>query len=580
MNMLKHFEFKKLSKRFIFYFITVGLMASLIVGMVSYYVIYNLAVETEVADANNILKELETDIDVILTEKETIAIKFDVNENVQNILSSGQGNDADRFEVYKLVYSNEFMSGNHSLILSDFNGNIYSDFPIDIIQESGIIDKSFKALKERNKTHDWVGINVLENKKVYTYARIVRDLTTSKPLGIIIINLDTHIFSDIFKPFGANQSRRFIMVNHQDTIFYMDDTDNIGQHLDDIFKFKREKETAAYRTAQDMSGKQNLLFSRENKDYTLISEVLREDVFRGASRISLITIIMTGISVAVAIIMSIILALRIVTPINTLIKSMESVHMGNLDVQVQVDTNDEISMLAEYYNSMITRLKKSFEEVYAQQKARRKAEMSSLVAQIMPHFLYNTLSSIIWLANDQRNDEVIEMTDALSKFFRISISKGKTIITIDEELQHVQSYITIQRIRYEDMFSFVMDIDEKIKPYSIPKLVLQPLIENAIYHGIKNMDEKGMIILKGYTEGQDICFEVLDSGNQMTEEKIAFVNEYLQQEKQDKENDNFGIGVWNVNERIKLYCGSGYGLVFSKNKRYTIAKITLPLIEI
>jgi len=577
--MSKHFEFKKLSKRFIFYFITVGLMASLIVGLVSYYVIYNLAVETEVTDANNILKELETNIDAILTEKETIAIKFDVNENVQRILSNGQGDEDDRFEVYKLVYSNEFMSGNHSLILSDFNGNIYSDFPIDVIRDSGIIDTSYAALKQRDKTHDWVGVNALENKQVYTYARIVRDLTTSEPLGIIIINLDINIFSDIFKPFSANQSRRFIMVNHQNTIFYMDDSESIGKQLDDIFKFKRN-EAAAYRTAWDASGKENLLFSIENKDYTLISEVLGEDVFRGASRISLITIIMTGISVGAAIILSIVLALRIVTPINTLIKSMESVHMGNLDVQVHVDTHDEISMLADYYNSMITRLKKSFEEVYAQQKARRKAEMSSLVAQIMPHFLYNTLSSIIWLANDKRNDDVIEMTDALSKFFRISISKGKSIITIDEELQHVQSYITIQRIRYEDMFSFVMDIDERIKPYSIPKLVLQPLIENAIYHGIKNMDEKGMIILKGYMDGQNICFEVLDSGNQMTEEKIASVNDYLSQEKQDNENDKFGIGVWNVNERIKLYCGNSFGLTFSRNRRYTIAKIVLPRIEI
>jgi len=577
--MSKKFEFKKLSKRFIFYFITVGLMASLIVGLVSYYVIYNLAVETEVSDANNILKELETNIDAILTEKETIAIKFDVNQNVQRILSNGQGDEDDRFEVYKLVYSNEFMSGNHSLILSDFNGNIYSDFPIEVINDSRIINISYTALKQRNKTHDWVGVNTLDNKQVYTYARIVRDLTTSEPLGIIIINLDINIFSDIFKPFSANQSRRFIMVNHQNTIFYMDDAKNVGKQLEDIFRFKRN-EAAAYRTAWDDSGKENLLFSIENKDYTLISEVLGEDVFRGASRISLITIIMTGISVGAAIILSIILALRIVTPINTLIKSMESVNMGNLDVQVHVDTHDEISMLADYYNSMITRLKKSFEEVYAQQKARRKAEMSSLVAQIMPHFLYNTLSSIIWLANDKRNDEVIEMTDALSKFFRISISKGKSIITIDEELQHVQSYITIQRIRYEDMFSFVMDIDERIKPYSIPKLVLQPLIENAIYHGIKNMDEKGIIILRGYMDGHNICFEVLDSGNQMTEEKITLVNDYLSQEKQDKENDNFGIGVWNVNERIKLYCGNSFGLQFFRNRRYTIAKIVLPCIEI
>ena len=193
------------------------------------------------------------------------------------------------------------------------------------------------------------------------------------------------------------------------------------------------------------------------------------------------------------------------------------------------------------------------EQVRNEEITLRKTELRALQAQINPHFLYNTLDSIAWMCEEERSREAVEMVNALARLFRISISKGHELIPIEKELEHARSYLKIQNYRYKNQFTYSFEVDENCLSYYCNKITLQPLIENAIYHGINRMIDEGEIIVRIYERGSEVIFEVEDNGVGMTEEQCSQI---LHHEPGDKA----GIGIKNVNDRIRIYFGEQYGL--------------------
>lgn len=216
------------------------------------------------------------------------------------------------------------------------------------------------------------------------------------------------------------------------------------------------------------------------------------------------------------------------------------------------------------------------ELVKSEQKQLRKAEFELLQAQINPHFLYNTLDAIVWSAEAGNQKQVVSMVGSLSDFFRTSLNKGKEIVTIREELQHVRSYLEIQQIRYQDILTYEIDVPEEIYNYTIPKITVQPVVENALYHGIKNKRGGGKIIVTGGDLGEYIQITVKDDGSGMTPERLNEIRENLKKEKPE---DNTIYGLYNINERIKLSFGDNYGVgIDSTEGGGTIVNIRLPKI--
>ncbi len=212
------------------------------------------------------------------------------------------------------------------------------------------------------------------------------------------------------------------------------------------------------------------------------------------------------------------------------------------------------------------------ERVLREQKEKRKTEFIALQTQINPHFLYNTLDSIIWLSENKMNEQVVEMIVALSKYFRTSISQGKTIITAEEELEHARNYLLIQKIRYSSKFDYVFEIDEEILKVNAVKLILQPLIENAIYHGISS-DEDGIIIIRAYQSDGLMVFEVENNGYGLTKSQIEDI--YLNMKSKIK---NTSIGLKNIYQRLKLYYGDTANLeIISELDEKTIVRLTYPM---
>lgn len=245
----------------------------------------------------------------------------------------------------------------------------------------------------------------------------------------------------------------------------------------------------------------------------------------------------------------------ITSPVSELCRRVQAIGDGDLTVQTPIAAEEyEIQMLSDGFEKMVGRLNQLIEQNRQEQISLRSAELALLQAQINPHFLYNTLDTIIWLIETEKYEQAVDMVTSLSGYFRSSLSKGRDIITLREEEQHVRSYLEIQHVRYKDILEYQIEIEPELAMYEIPKLTLQPLVENALYHGIKLKRGLGTISVKGYEQGEDIWLVVSDNGAGMDEERLGEIRRAIRKEQR------VGFGLSTVHERLQLWFGPEYGL--------------------
>lgn len=267
---------------------------------------------------------------------------------------------------------------------------------------------------------------------------------------------------------------------------------------------------------------------------------------------------------------------KISRPIRELDESVKAYEAGAMP-DIYIGGSAEIRHLGYSVQKSYEQIEALMKEIIQQQTERRKSELDALQSQINPHFLYNTLESITWMIEAQRNKEAVVMISELAKLLRVSLSRGKTIISIGDELQHSRSYMNIQRVRYKERFKVEFLIDEEIKNYCIVKLVIQPLLENAIYYGVGNMDEDddGQILIRGEKKGEDICISIEDNGMGMPED----IRSNILTDNSKVPKHGSGVGVINVHSRISLMFGPEYGLeVYSELDEGTKVVIHIPAI--
>jgi two-component system sensor histidine kinase YesM len=282
-----------------------------------------------------------------------------------------------------------------------------------------------------------------------------------------------------------------------------------------------------------------------------------------------------SIVIIVVLLVSVYVSAKISQPIRRLEKAVKMVGQGDFSTPIDVKGAYEVEQLSKRFNFMVHRIRQLMGQIIHEQEAKRKSELDVLQAQINPHFLYNTLNSVIRLVERGKNDEVILAITSLSKLFRISLSKGKNLITLGEELEHVRHYLTIQKIRYKSKFNYTMDIQHEALSFTTLKLIIQPIVENAIYHGIELMPDEGSIRISVKLDGENVIISVTDNGLGMTPE----VMEQLLTGGVKSANGS-GVGVKNVHERIQLYYGKSYGLTFqSELEEGTTVTITLPAVN-
>lgn len=569
-----------LKTEFVILFLLVSVIPSGIVGVVSYRLSTSLVLEQKADEIINKLDKVKTGVNDKLSEKETLAIKFYLDSYVQDLLLHNKDDDETFYQVMKLLFSNEYTDVNDILFLCSKDMRLYTNSMIPDKEAYMVLKEGIKKLQQSGETFIWLDAVTLGDVCVIPFIREIRDLygAYDGASGYIVTGLQENLLHGTYESYFSGERGNIYVVNQEKKILSSNDSTMIGK---DIFQHYQMdtivSKNVSYYEVKDKSTTYFLVKLRDEKngwDYMYLLD--KKTALSGMKRIQMVPVLGMVISFMISVFMSLLASTKIVKPIKELTGTIQKVEGGDMNVRFSVPAIEEIADLGNFFNQMMEKLKDSIDKIYDVQKQRRDAELKALVLQINPHFLYNTLSSIIWLCNSDKKEEVIEMTSSLATLFRISISRGQEIVTIREEFEHVKSYVRIQQIRFDNKFNCYIDLDEEIAECYTLKVLLQPLVENSINHAITNIDYQGLIALKAEREEDDIVLSVTDNADGMTGEQVEELNRHLS-EPYD-ENAQFGIGTSNVNNRVKLLFGNEYGLTFMKQGKNITAEVRIPVV--
>lgn len=423
--------------------------------------------------------------------------------------------------------------------------------------------------------------NMLEDDRYRWVVSLSRELIKpmgDKKMGVLLVDMNYSIINDMCSKIELGKRGYIFILDSKGNIVYHPQQQliysNIKHELiDEVLSSK----TGSFITSGTGEKRLYVIKESQSAQWKIVGVAYLNELVRNRTTMQRSYVLWGSFCFAIAILLSITLSLRISRPVKRLESSMRLVEQGNFDIQAQVESANEIGELSRAFNIMTQKIKELMSQIVLEQEQKRRSELKALQAQINPHFLYNTLDSIIWMAESKKNEEVVKMASALSKLFRLSISKGEEFITLRSEIEYIRSYLTIQQMRYRDKLNFSIAVDAEILVYKIPKITMQPLVENAIYHGIKNRPDSGTVLVTGHREGGDIVLSVIDDGIGMTHEKATYI---LEHGSDTPLGSSGGVGVKNVNERLKLYFGDKYGLTFTENPEGgTVAVVRIPIID-
>ena len=422
------------------------------------------------------------------------------------------------------------------------------------------------------------GRNIVTNRSysiddVFSLAKAVQDPETGEVLGVILLDIRHDIIQS---------SINGVTIGEKGFVFVMDQEDNIVYTPVNgiVYRVNPKWVKAMEPMSVQIQGGSYQIRS-ELSPYTgwrTVGVFSMDEVMSSVNTIVYILFTCVIISLVLVVIVSFKFSRTLTNPIFKLKRLMKQAESGDLTVRFNFEHNDEIGELGQSFNHMIARIDQLIQMVYVEQENKRTAEMKSLQEQIKPHFLYNTLDTISWMARDYDAEDIVRLVDALTNMFRIGLSHGKDIITVKEEITHVSNYLYIQKIRYKDKLNYVIHVDESLYAIEVPKLILQPLVENAIYHGVKAKRGGGTITITGVPEGENLVFTVQDNGAGMPQEKVEELNRRMSERSVLDEKKSFGL--FYIRERIQLCYGTGYGVhVESALGEGTRVTITLPLYQ-
>lgn len=556
---MKLFQFNSIRANIAAAFVCTVLLITLILSIITYQLSL-LSVRRTAADfTGELVKQVTENIqsyittmedisNLVLNHRETIQFLEEQNNQIQSI--------ADFFNT--ILISRKDIS---SIALFDFNERYIIPDGITLNPYVSITDQSWYNSALQGDGQVVISSSHVQQifsddyRWVVSLSREIKDQKQQESLGVLLVDLNFNVINDIVSQ---------IQLGKRGYIFIVDQTGKIVYHPQQQLIYSQLKAEEIEKILHTSSGSFMSKVNGDNRMYTvtesdfgwkIVGVSYENELIINKRQMQLSFLALGLLSLIVAFIVSYIVARNLSKPIIQLQEHMKEVERGDFNISVPVDSTKEIGRLARTFNLMVVQIKELMSQVVIEQELKRKRELEALQAQINPHFLYNTLDSIIWMAESDKKNEVINMTSALAKLFRASISKGKELVSIQTEKEHITNYLTIQNIRYRAKLEYLIDIDPEIWHYRTLKVILQPLVENAIYHGIKNQYEVGKIHIIGRLRDQQIEFKVIDNGVGISPDKLNQLTNFKQGKRDGK-----GFGIVNVHERIQLYFGKDYGV--------------------
>ena len=534
-----------------FYYIIGNLLFVLFLSSIFYYTSKYIIMNKEIEYTNGNVISTSRYITLYADKLKNIINLLSVDADVRNFLISG--NEDSKKSIKKMIYS---ILGNNkgikSITVIGKNGNIVSsdknnDMKIseNMMKEKWYVDainNSDMPVFNPSRKNSTSSMN-----SALWFLSISRDIKNSKGenLGVIVFDIKYEILERYLNSISFGKQIDNIIVDKNNNIIYYKDVKCFADKkcLAKFSEKNKNKDTYLYET------------QIENTNWNLRSLANTNDLVTLKKNFSHIVIIIFLFSLAFSSIITFIVITKILKPLIKLENHMQNFENNLREFHLSEKTGYEIQNLVEHFNIMVEKI-----------KYLREYEIKALHSQINPHFLYNTLDTIIWMAEFEDNEKVISITKSLANYFRLSLSNGHEKIPLKDEIMHTKEYLFIQKQRYEDKLSYFFNIeDERLLSIEVPKIIIQPIVENSIYHGIKNLSGNGIITIDVYRENSTVNISVKDNG-------IGF-----EKAKQFKKSKTGGVGFQNVDKRIKFYYGKNYGVFINKDSNTEGAEVIIKI---
>ena len=570
----------KIKNKFLLAMLAVAIIPVSIIGIISIRLSTDNTVGTSLAFSQYNLDNLNVILTGIVEELKNSCRNVLIDSEIIRILGDG-GKSAESPEFLgmrdKLVLDKRldaiFMHNRYvsSVILMRIHGkdpvwknifekNISTESKLENFSLNSVVSEKWyeDTLKQRGDEVFFKNnvFNKGENygQNIFASTKLIIDIVNFKPIGIMVINVDKNIFKDLFSESGRVDGNTYLIVNKTDVrnldiVYQTDELPDIKNFLQKYYADNTPPEGWIVQSVNN-----------SESGWDIVHVVKRSTLIKNTYLIGVTTGLISVIIIFVIIALSIVLSNTINKPLKNLQNAITSVAKGNLEVKEQFE-DDEIGLIGNQFKHMVKQNTELKEKIYNLTLKQKEAELKVLQAQINPHFLYNTLDSIYWLAKIRNADDVAQMAESLAEIFKLSLNNGNEITTVGNEIKHISNYLTIQNIRYKNRFEVNMRIDDSLLSCSILKLLLQPIVENAIYHGLEPKVGEGHISISGSRVDDRIVFEIQDDGVGFDVDKTKFT----------------GYALKNVQDRIKLYYGEEYGLgIESVRNLWTKVTVNIP----
>ncbi len=536
-----------------------------------------------------LIDQVNNDIDSYISYLENISQLVSNNRDVQDYLFSENLSQDQRQELYQKI-TEQF--GTMMNIREDlYSVSVVADNGRSIIGDGKKKENRYSNMEKAEwyrEAMESSGESVLSSSHVQnlisgtyrwvvTLSRRIENPYSGKLEALLFADLNYEAINDLCERISLGDRGYVFILDHQGRILYHPQQQLLysgikTEHVSEVLDGSDQ-----YIQISDQGEEKLYTISRSRKTgWTTVGVSYMKELVKNREEIKKTYGAVTVLLLLGAVLVISVMSKRITEPLEELKEAMQQIESGQLSkVNLQEMPDNEIGALSQSFNSMTDQIRQLMAENVEEQRQKRHSEQRALQAQINPHFLYNTLDSIIWMAESGKNEQVVTMTASLARMMRSTLNQQQELVTVDQEMTHVRSYLTIQQMRYQDKLEFDIQIDPEIKNALIVKLVVQPLVENGIYHGIKYKENKGWLKIRGWRQDQNVMITITDSGQGMDEETLKNIF------KKHKVNyRNNGVGVYNVQARLQLYYGEEYGLHYESSPgKGTCVTIVIPYIQ-